>query len=271
MDYNKIKKYISAARLVRYEQVCNNDQQKVLKLYQANLRLSQSFYPLLSLFEVVLRNAINEELVTHFNDADWLTNQINGFMSHPSLTYLQPLTGQTVHNHYLKKAVESIIKRNQPPNLPQVQVPQGRIIADLSFGFWTELFEKIHYQNLNGSPIQIFTNRTPGLNRNMVNQKLNRIRRFRNRISHHEPIIFAKGQQGQTIFSLIQVNEIYNDIYDIFTWLDLDFNKWTKKINHVSFEIQRTEYVYNNYPELKYYLKRVQLGWQLYRNKYLKK
>ncbi|WP_339738428.1 hypothetical protein [uncultured Sunxiuqinia sp.] len=72
MDYNKIKTYLSARRLLRYEQACHYDTQKVLKLYQANLRLTQSFYPLLLLFEVVLRNALNEELTTHFNDPEWL-------------------------------------------------------------------------------------------------------------------------------------------------------------------------------------------------------
>jgi len=68
MNYLEIKKYLSAARLTRYEIICNNDDQKVLKLYQTNLKLSQSFYPLLSLFEVVLRNALSEELTRYFSN-----------------------------------------------------------------------------------------------------------------------------------------------------------------------------------------------------------
>jgi hypothetical protein len=263
MDYNKIKKYISAARLVRYEQVCNGDQQKVLKLYQANLRLSQSFYPLLSLFEVVLRNAINEELTSYFNDSDWLRNQVNGFMSDPTLTYFNQLLQKQVTNDILKKNVTSILRKNSG-------ITHGKIISDLNFAFWTQLFENTHYQILQGHPIQIFTNLPLGMNRNKLNQKLNRIRSFRNRISHHEPIIFAV-QNNQTVFNLSNPNEIYTDILDIFTWLDLDFNEWTRKINHVSFEIQRTEYVYMSYPKLQYYFIRLQLGLQLYGNKYLKK
>lgn len=84
-----------------YEEICNNDTQRALKLYQVNLRLSAAFYPLLSLFEIVLRNALNEELIAHFNDSDWLKNQRSGFMSHPTLT-----------NDYLKQSVQKIIKKN---------------------------------------------------------------------------------------------------------------------------------------------------------------
>ncbi len=264
MDYSKIKKYLSAARLLRYEQVCNNNPQKVLKLYQANLRLSQSFYPLLSLFEVVLRNALNEELTIHFSDPDWLKNQTGGFMSHPSLMHYNQRSQRNVTNEYLKSSVNKILRNN--PN----GITHGKIISDLNLGFWTELFENNYYQILLGRPIRIFTNLPSGMNRNKINQKLNRIRSFRNRISHHEPVIFANGPQNLPVFSLTTANLIYTDIVDIFTWLELDFNTWTKKINHVSFEIQRADFVYKNYPKAIYYLKRVQLGLKLYANKYLK-
>ena len=263
MDYNRIKTYLSAPRLLRYEQACHNNTQKVLKLYQANLRLSQSFYPLLSLFEVVLRNALNEELTTHFNDPEWLKNQVNGFMSDPALRYFNQRLQRQVTNDILKKSIANILRKNP-------SITHGKIISDLNFAFWTQLFENTHYQILQGRPIQIFTNLPPGMNRNKINQKLNGVRDFRNRISHHEPVIFST-QQNQSIFDLSKANEIYSDIVDIFTWLDLDFHKWTKKINHVAFELQRTEYVYHTYPRMKYYLNMLRLGWQLYRNKYIQK
>lgn len=59
VDLGNIRKYISDARLQNYLDVCQNNYPKALKLYQVNMRLSQSFYPLLSLVEVILRIALN--------------------------------------------------------------------------------------------------------------------------------------------------------------------------------------------------------------------
>lgn len=262
-DYATISKYISSARLLPYEEVCDHDTKRALKLYQVNLRLSAAFYPLLSLFEIILRNALNEELILHFNDANWLKNQRSGFMSHPSLTYFDTRLGRQINNDFLKKSVQKIINNNAPG------ISQGKIIADLNFGFWTELFEGTHYKNLQGRPIQIFSNLPAGMNRSHINHRLNKIRRFRNRISHHEPIVFGKDANGRRIFSMKDVSEIYQDIEDIFTWLDLDFKAWTKKINNVTFEIERANQVYKHYPRIQYFFIRITLGLKHYRNRYL--
>ena len=111
MNYDEIRKYLSAARLIRYEEACNNDQKKVLKVYQANLKLSQAFYPLLSLFEVVLRNALNDEPTKHFSDPEWLKNQVNHFMSDPLLTYYDYRLKRNKTNDFLKKSVNKILMR----------------------------------------------------------------------------------------------------------------------------------------------------------------
>jgi len=148
---------------------------------------------------------------------------------------------------------------------------QGMIISDLTFGFWTDLFERINFQNLQGRPIKIFHYLPAGMNRNQINQKLNKIRQFRNRISHHETIIFAKDVNDQRIFSLIEANEIYGDIQDIFSWLNLDFNVWTRKIDNVAFEIERAKSMYHHYPRFRYYILRMKIGFKLYKERYLRK
>ena len=141
LDYVKIKKYISAPRLHKYETVCSSNKQ-ALKLYQTNLRLSQAFYPLLSLLEVVLRNAIDFELTRHFNDNNWLRNQRNGFMSDPNLTYTHWRTGNVITNSFLKDEINksiNTIRRSQSP------ITHSKIIADLKFGFWIALFDNRIY------------------------------------------------------------------------------------------------------------------------------
>lgn len=262
LNYNQIVKYISASRLKSYEVICNGNVKKTLKLYQTNLRLSQAFYPLLSLFEVILRNALDEQLKVYFKDNNWLITQQNGFMSDPALSYTDRKTGKKRYNHYLKNCVANIITDLG------ANATQGKIMAGLTFGFWTSLFDKTHYKILNGIPIQIYSNLPPATNRNIVYQKLLRIRDFRNRVYHNEPIIFGRDTAGNPTFDLIQARLIYSDIRDFFQWLDLDFDKWTKRINNINFEIERAECIMHKYPTKKYYFMRIFLGIKHYKTKY---
>lgn len=263
LDYAKITKYISAPRLHKYEVVCSSNKQ-ALKLYQANLRVSQAFYPLLSLLEVVLRNAIDHEFTTHFNDNNWLRNQRTGFMSHQSLTYNHWRTGNLITNNFLKEEVNKSIKKIRNG------VSHSKIVADLKFGFWIALFDFTHYTILVGAPIRIFTNLPTGANRQLIDDKLTRIRDFRNRVYHNEPIIFRKDSAGNPHYDLSKAYEVYTDIQDIFSWLRLDFKTWTKRINNIEFELKRVDYVYSVYPSKKYYYFRIITGINHYKKKYLR-
>lgn len=78
-------KYLSSSRYNRYLVATGNDIERAKKLYHANIRLAQAFHPLLSQFEVVLRNSLNIILSSHFRDPDWIINQKTGFMRHASL------------------------------------------------------------------------------------------------------------------------------------------------------------------------------------------
>jgi hypothetical protein len=262
-DYSTIKKYLSSSRLQKYEAVCNANQKRSLKLYQANLRLSQAFYPILSIWEIVLRNAINERLITHFNDPDWLRTQVNGFMSDPALTYYDKHKKKHVQNTYLKNCTIDAKKKvghNANPN---------KIVADLRLGFWVALFDKVTFKVLKGCPLQIFAQLPTGVNRSNVFAKISHIRDFRNRIYHNEPVIFAKDSSGYPVFDISTCQTVYKDIKDIFQWLNLDFNLWYKRINNVSFELRRAECMFRYYPTPFYYIFRLGLGMNHYLNKYI--
>ena len=124
-----INKYISNARLKSYLEACQNDYIKALKLYQTNMRLSQSFYPLLSLVEVILRNARNEKFTVYFNDDHWLINQKDKIMKDSSLTYIDRKTGKTKNNYFLSDSISKSIEKSKSK-----PVTEGVIIADLNFG-----------------------------------------------------------------------------------------------------------------------------------------
>ncbi|MCC5945029.1 MAG: hypothetical protein JJT94_08835, partial [Bernardetiaceae bacterium] len=71
-----IESFLSPARLSRYVQVCHGNMVQAIELYQIQARFSASFVPLLSVFEVSLRNAISSHLELFFEDKNSTATQI---------------------------------------------------------------------------------------------------------------------------------------------------------------------------------------------------
>ena len=70
-DTERIRQFLSSPRLGPYVHACKGDLNASLELYQVNVRLSASFWPLLSMLEVSLRNALDREFSHHFGTKDW--------------------------------------------------------------------------------------------------------------------------------------------------------------------------------------------------------
>ena len=51
MQYAKLEQFVSKPRLDRYLVSCNNSQERAIRLYNANLLVSQAFYTIMNLFE----------------------------------------------------------------------------------------------------------------------------------------------------------------------------------------------------------------------------
>lgn len=224
MEYLKLEKFLSQPRLNRFLTATGNSKTKAKKLYRINLRIAQSFYPVLNLFEIFIRNAINQQIASHFVDSNWIITEKNGFMSDNSLRGSR---------YFLKN---SIIKSEQKIRRMGGTITSGKVIAEQSFGFWTRLFDTHHYKLLRGSIIHCFPNKPANVNRNIINQKLNNIREFRNRIYHNEPICFNRDSIDFT-----EAINIKNEIYELLEWMDHDlvayvdyFDGITAKINNIN-------------------------------------
>lgn len=233
MRFEKIKLFISTPRIGRYLQATGNNKSKATRLYKANLKISQAFLPAIAILEVTLRNRINMILTAHFSDSDWIINQKNGFMINPSLTHTDKRTGKHITNRYLKTEVEKAEKRILKSG---AVVTSGKIISEQTFGFWTDLYEVHHYKILLGRPIQIFTNLPSGHGRKEVNETLNKIRLFRNRLYHNEPVCF----NGGTI-NFQKSEDVHNSILNVLSWIDQELVKWIKNIDEVSKQINRAK------------------------------
>ncbi len=108
---------LSPERLAPYRQVCGDDLQAMLRLYEWNVTISGAFYEALGVTEVVLRNALHAQLTAH-----------HGAL--PGYWYDDPLDVLSDIAH------DDIITARQRVRRFQRRETPGRVVAELNFGFW---------------------------------------------------------------------------------------------------------------------------------------
>ena len=172
MKYSDYEKAFSPARLNKYLTACGGDTGAALTLYRHNIKLCQKCYGILNIFEVVLRNAINEHYKVHFADPDWIRNQ------------LQP--GGMLESHPQRAAVLNTIADLDNNG----RYTNDRVVSSVTFGFWTYLFTRVPFRRGGSTLLQVFPAKTIGLGQRAVYNELQAIKNFRNRIAHHEAICF---------------------------------------------------------------------------------
>ncbi len=217
MEFAAFEIFVSKPRLARYLISCSNSQGRAMKLYAANIRVAQAFYPVLNLFEIFLRNGINEKLSKYFADQAWIINQKEGFMNDSSLGPKYWLKSQVVKAEINLKG----------------KFAAGNLIAEQTFGFWTSLFEPRHYKLIAGVNIKCFPHKPSSVNRNSIAVSLKDIREFRNRIYHNEAICFI----GITI-DFTQAMKIKKELYDLLVWMDADLMDFVHPFDSIDFEIE---------------------------------
>lgn len=209
-------KYLSRTRYNRYLIATANDKSRAIRLYNANIRLAQAFHPILSQFEVVLRNSLNIVLTSHFSDPDWIITQKTGFMRDNSLR----------NSHYflrtcVQKSETKLTRRGIP-------ITNGKIISDQTFGFWLAFFLSHHYSLVSGQPIHIFAYKPTSENRASIYDKLDEIKNFRNRVNHCEPICFT-GHNIDCSYAL----DIRLKLYDLVRWIDPSLIPFFESIDNI--------------------------------------
>ncbi|EMR04160.1 Abi-like protein [Cesiribacter andamanensis AMV16] len=225
MNYNKLQALFSSPRVTRYLIATAGKGSKALnytlatELYLDNLKLAQAFHPLLGVFEVVLRNALNDLLTAAFNDPDWIINEKYGFMNDPGL-------GDKYMQQEVLKAEKSILRNKGIPN-------SSKIVAEVMLGFWTNFFDLKCFKVLNGLPRRIFVNNTSQISRSNIYNQLYNIRQFRNRINHNEPICF-----NGTGFDCSEAVAVHGFIIGILDMIDSDIEPWLALLNNVTTQLK---------------------------------
>jgi hypothetical protein len=194
MDYEEIKiiiSHLSKARMNTYKVFIENnhyceenlpEELTLFRLYKTNIELSKDLYEILCHFEVFFRNIINLKLSEYFGDnwidvIDWGTNQKRKI------------------NIALGKITE---KKKSYTN--------DDIIANVSLGFWTNIFDGFYEQILWKDVLnKAFPRKT---SRHVLHKALGNIYNIRNRVSHHETIINC--EVSKVIYNILTILKFLN-------------------------------------------------------------
>ena len=194
MNEAVIGKFITTKRLSTYSDFSE---------YEQNLIKSKEYYVPLSILEIALRNSINM-LFTRFYGGGWL---VGG--------------AQFLRGDLLAKIDDAKVKLN----VRNEDVTKDKLVAELSFGFWTALFQSPYDKQMRLNNLKhIFPNLPKKeeytIDRKIISAKLDHIRKFRNRIFHYEKII------GKSEYDSIEA-----DIYEILRYFDEEISAFSKRLN----------------------------------------
>lgn len=168
---NQVVGTLTRPRLSKYLRASNNNPQQALRLYVLNTKVSAAFLADLHYVEVALRNKFDFELAVKFGP-EWFKD----------VSFLALVDGRS--QGILKKAQKDAAKhwtKGRP-------LPPGKVIAELTFGFWHNLTDsKLEHTLWVPSLHKAFLPRKAP-KRAIFNQQLEKLRQLRNRVAHHEPI-----------------------------------------------------------------------------------
>ena len=189
-----IEKFISKQKFASYLNI---------EQYSDNLIFSKKAYIPLSIIEISLRNALDQFLSNKISDC-WYDSD---FLTKDSIEKVNQA------KFLLKKRREPVIKE--------------KIIAELSFGFWVNVFKKPYEKKLRISDLKVIFPNLPNkkeklINRDVLFKELNHIRNFRNRIFHYERVLNKNNY----------IN-ILTEIYGVINYFDSELNEYTQTINNV--------------------------------------
>jgi hypothetical protein len=185
--------WLSATRFAPFLNAAGGDYERALDLYDWHAELSAASFEVIHRFEVVVRNAIDGILG-------------EGQPQEPVReTWL--LDFDLLSPGGVKQVIFAIERLEKGKSLTR-----GRVIAGLPFGFWAGLFGNRYEELWRGHLRYAFPHGSP-LRKDLA-ASMGRIRRFRNRVAHHDCLL-AQDVSGLT-----------EEMLRVVGWIDPDAEAW---------------------------------------------
>ena len=201
-----LERALSRSRLGRYLAASSDITDAALSLYERNQRISEAFHRPLMALEVCVRNRMSAALSARYGP-NWYR-------------ITAPPFEQGAHDK-LDKAMDDLARDRVP-------LTEGAVVAELTFGFWVTILAPKYEPSL-WTPMfsGLFLEGGRRIARQKVHNRLNALRKFRNRVAHYEPIYHLNPTQ------------VHAEIIQTIAWLCPDTAVW-------AFEHSRVPYVLAN-------------------------
>jgi Abi-like protein len=191
---------LSVERLDPYRREVDGDLSAAIRLYEWNTVMSAALWADITDLEVLVRNTMHDQLT------EWSTRRY----SEPRW-YLDPGRILTPRHTADVTAARVRIAHSDPPK----EETPGRIVSELSFGFWRYLVAR-HYDDtlwrdclrhsFPGQPV-----------RNPLHGRLSRLHKVRNRIAHHQGVYREA------------LSQVHKDLLTVIEWINPTLRQWVQR------------------------------------------
>ncbi len=206
--FTSLEKAISKDRLKHYSYIFpNSSEDELIQKYLLNMKLSKSLYLPLQNLEITFRNNIHNTLSNELQNNFWFED--DNFLDIRLIKKVQE--------------AKNTIHKNK-------ELTHGRIISELSFGFWTYLLAKQYEQKIWNKYIKKIMPNIPRrlATRKKLSERINTIRNLRNKVFHFDTIINIKN-----------LADIHKQILEYIYWLNED-------VYNLTLEFDEFENIYLN-------------------------
>ncbi len=209
-------RWISRSRYLPYLRAANQDRGAAERLYRWNIDISNALFADIQHLEVCVRNMV-DTVMREYEVAPRVRTS--------------PPAGWWFNNEAYVSRFACELARREMERLKDSRQPQlvrDRVLAALSFGYWTELFGDTYETLWRNALHRAFGNAAGplkqqlGIQRKDVAQRLDRIRKVRNRIAHHEPI------------HQLDLADVHSDILTLLRWISSDLESWVQQGSRVA-------------------------------------
>lgn len=185
--------WLSEPRFTPFLERCDNDHERAASLYERHIALTVASFELIHRFEVLIRNAI---------DATLGLGQPDTPIKETWLLDLEVL------NPYGINQVITAVSRLEKDK----QATRGQVVAGLSFAFWAGLFGRKYEELWRQQLRSAFPH--AALMRKDLSLRMRLLRRFRNRVAHHDSLL------DQDVSARLE------DMLEIAGWIDPAARNW---------------------------------------------
>lgn len=201
-----LQRLLTPARLSPYLSEVEQDLDDAIDLYLWNRDLSLALFADMALVEVAFRNAIDASLRATFQAPHWYWDGSLGGFS-------RRLESKTINK---LKRVNRSIDKNSPIN----KLNPGKVVSELTLGFWVELLERPYEKELwlpswapKGTGIAHGMEGLTRLQRHPVYKLASLMQQTRNRVAHHEPVFNGVRRKGS--LDRVPIASVHTEIVEL--------------------------------------------------------